>query len=277
MNIKRGFLRIEEGQVHYRAVGKILNSKKPLVMIHSSPASALNLQPLMQELHSIGVSPIYAPDTLGNGDSCKPKPTIPDIDYYADTLKRQLKELNVDNIDLYGTHTGGSIALELAIQEPSIINKLIIDGIGMYSEEDKVDMINNYAPEIKPDIMGTQLNWAWHFIRDQNFFFPWYKKSLNNQLNKGISNPDSLHDSVVEVLKSLDSYHHAYRAAFNYPKKEKLKEVKSKILLIYEKNDPLYRYKNEALISNKNITDAELDDNTDLTIKAKKILNWLNI
>ena len=63
--------------------------------------------------------------------------------------------------------------MELAIQEPNLVNKVIIDGIGIYSEEDKSEMLKNYAPNIKPDLMGTQLNWAWHFIRDQNFFFPW--------------------------------------------------------------------------------------------------------
>lgn len=275
-NIERGFVRIKEGQVHYRAVGNPSGDKRPLVMIHASPASAYNLQPLMRALGGLRDQPLYAPDTLGNGDSCKAQMEVPDIAYYADAVGRQLDALGIDEVDIYGTHTGGSIAMDLAIQQPERIRRVIIDGVGLYSDDEKADMLANYTAEIEPDYEGTQINWAWHFVRDQNFFFPWYKRDVEHQRKAGISNPDALHDVVVEVLKSVTSYHHAYRAAFRYPKKERLGLVTQPVLMIYETSDPLYKYKDEALAAVKNCTEGALPEGSRTADKAKLIADWLD-
>tara|TARA_Y100000590_G_scaffold468618_2_gene652164 strand:- start:548 stop:1387 length:840 start_codon:yes stop_codon:yes gene_type:complete len=274
--IKRRFLNLEEGQIHYRELGNSSDAAPTLlVMLHASPSSSLSLKPLINALGSYDCLPIYAPDTPGNGDSFKPNLGEPDISYYAEILIKQMEKLGQNKIDVYGTHTGGSIAIELAIQKPELVNKLIVDGIGMYSEEDKNDMLKNYAPEIKPDLMGSQINWAWHFIRDQNFFFPWYKRNFENQRKNGITSPRGMHYTTVELLKSIDSYHHAYRAAFRYPKKQKLNQVNQPILILYEKNDPLYKYKQDAVnASPKNMTEADLNNHS-LNDKAKLICDWL--
>ncbi|MDA1059663.1 MAG: alpha/beta hydrolase, partial [Proteobacteria bacterium] len=178
--------------------------------------------------------------------------------------------------DVYGTHTGGSISMELAIQQPKRVRRVIIDGVGLYSEEDKADMLANYTPEITPDYEGSQFNWAWHFVRDQNFFFPWYKRDVAHQRKAGVTNPDALHDVVVEVLKSVTSYHHAYRAAFRYPKKERLALITQPVLMIYETTDPLYKYKDEALAAVKNCTDGALPEGSRVGDKAKLISDWLD-
>ncbi len=274
--IDRGFVRIAEGQVHCRTVGNPGSGERPLVMIHASPASSYNLQPLMRALGELRGQPLYAPDTLGNGDSCKTQMEVPDIAYYADALGRQLDALGIDEIDVYGTHTGGSIGMDLAIQQPDRVRRVVIDGVGLYSDEEKADMLANYTPEIEPDYEGTQLNWAWHFVRDQTFFFPWYKRDVEHQRKAGINNPDALHDVVVEVLKSVTSYHHAYRAAFRYPKKERLSLLTQPVLMIYETSDPLYKYKDEALAAVKNCTEGALPEGARTRDKAKLISDWLD-
>lgn len=274
--IERGFVRIKEGQVHYRVVGDPQTGARPLVMIHASPASAYNLQPLMRALSDLRDQPLYAPDTLGNGDSCKAQMDVPDIAYYADAVARQLDALGIDEADVYGTHTGGSIAMDLAIQQPKRVRRVVIDGVGLYSEEEKADMLANYTPEIEPDYEGSQLNWTWHFVRDQSFFFPWYKRDVEHQRKAGISNPDALHNVVVEVLKSVTSYHHAYRAAFRYPKKERLSLITQPVLMIYETSDPLYKYKDEALAAVKNCTEGALLEGSRTADKAKLISDWLD-
>ena len=60
--------------------------------------SDLNIEDLSQDnliekLDECGQKIIYAPDTLGNGDSCKPNKSLPDISYYAEAVKRQLEKL----------------------------------------------------------------------------------------------------------------------------------------------------------------------------------------
>ena len=84
--IRRGFVDVDEGQIHYRACGAASNPV--LVMVHGSPGGSRALVPLMEVL---GESfRIYAPDTLGNADSSPATTDKVDIPYLADGLLRAL-------------------------------------------------------------------------------------------------------------------------------------------------------------------------------------------
>jgi pimeloyl-ACP methyl ester carboxylesterase len=234
--IDRGFVRIEEGQVHFRRVGDPA-SGRPLVLVHASPSSSLNLVPLIQEL--AGTRPLLAPDTLGHGDSACAAMEVPDIVYYAGALGRVLDTLGVGEIDIYGTHTGASIASEFAIAQPERVHRLVIDGIGLFTAEEQADLLANYAPAMQPDDLGSQLNWAWHFVRDQAVFFPWYRRDAEHRGAGDMPPPEVLHGIVVEVLKAITTYHHAYRAAFSHNKRERLPLVSVPALVMGETSDPL--------------------------------------
>ena len=272
-DIDRGFLRIAEGQVHYRSQGDIQTGGRPLVLIHASPASSVRLVPLMKAL--AGTQPLYAPDTLGNGDSCKMTMAQPEMADYADALRRQIEVLGHKEVDVYGTHTGGGIAMELAINNPRLVRKVIIDGIGLYSEETKKDMLANYTPEVKPDAFGSQFNWAWHFVRDQDFFFPWYKRDAEHQRMQGLQSPEELHNAVMEVLKSITTYHLGYRASFRYPKAARLPLLTQETMMIYTAADPLAVYKDEALGLVKRLVAGEVPKKATEADKAKVIRDFL--
>lgn len=272
-DIDRGFLRIAEGQVHYRSHGDIKAGGRPLVLIHASPASSIRLVPLMQAL--AGTQPLYAPDTLGNGDSCKMTMAQPEMADYADALRRQIEVLGHKEVDVYGTHTGGGIAMELAINNPRLVRKVIIDGIGLYTEETKKDMLANYTPEVKPDAFGSQFNWAWHFVRDQDFFFPWYKRDAEHQRMQGLQSPEELHNAVMEVLKSITTYHLGYRASFRYPKAARLPLLTQETMMIYTAADPLAVYKDEALGLVKRLVPGEVPKKATESDKAKVIRDFL--
>ena len=271
--IDRNFVRIAEGQVHFRSSGDLGGEKRPLVMIHSSPASSMTLVPLMEKL--AGTRPLIAPDTLGNGDSCKAQMEVPDIAYYADAVGRTLDTLGIGEIDIYGSHTGGAIATELSIQQPERVQRLIIDGIGLYSKELQRDMLENYTPEITPDAFGSQFHWTWQFIRDQSLFFPWYKRDAEHQRAAGLPSPDQLHAMVMEVLKSIDTYHMGYRASFRYPKRERLPLVGVPAMMIFETSDPLFQYRNETVSLVKNAILGEVPGGSGNAGKAKVINEWL--
>lgn len=271
--IERGFLRIKEGQVHYRSHGDIRGGGRPLVLVHASPASSINLVPLMESL--AGTQPLYAPDTLGNGDSCKMMMAQPEMADYADAVRRQIEVLGHTQVDVYGTHTGGGVAMELAINNPKLVRKVIIDGIGLYSEETKKDMLANYTPEVKPDAFGSQFNWAWHFVRDQQFFFPWYKRDVEHQRMNGMASPEHLHANVMEVLKSITSYHLGYRASFRYPKAQRLPLLTQETMMIYTAADPLAVYKDQALGLVKRLVPGEVPKNATEADKARIIKDFL--
>jgi pimeloyl-ACP methyl ester carboxylesterase len=235
--VRRGFVEIAEGQVHYRRAGE---GGRPLVMLHASPGSSRGLVPLLRELGAARM--VVATDTLGNGDSAAPAPTAPDIAYFADAHLRALDALGLAEFDLYGGHTGGNIACEIAIRQPGRVRRLVLDGMSAYEPDEQRDLIANYAREIPIDLEGSQFARVWNFVRDAYLFWPWYKRDAAHVRNVGLPPAAVLHDKAVEVLKALGTYHLSYRAALAYNKYERLPLVKTPVLLVCARNDMLVRY-----------------------------------
>jgi pimeloyl-ACP methyl ester carboxylesterase len=238
VDIDRAFIRLDEGLVHYRTCGaRRADGPKPLYMIHASPASAITLEPMMQQLYTSRFC--VAPDTLGNGDSAAPALEAPDMDYYADSVARILDRLKLDQVDVYGSHTGAHIACELAIRHPQRVRKVVFDGIAMFSADDKADVLKNYTPEMKPDEFGTQFVWAWHFIRDQAIHFPYFRRVPEFQRHEAMPSAQSLHTIVVDVLKALTTYHKGYRAAFRHPDQDRIPLMSCPVFCMASEDDPL--------------------------------------
>jgi pimeloyl-ACP methyl ester carboxylesterase len=237
MLIDRAFIRLAEGLVHYRSCGEQVEGVPPLYLIHASPASAANLEPMMRELG--GSRRCVAPDTLGNGDSAAPSLDDPDMDYYADSVARVLDALGLETVDVYGSHTGAHIACELAIRHPQRVRKLVFDGIGMFNAEDRADLLAHYAPAMLPDEIGGQFNWAWHFVRDQVLHFPYYRRSPRFRRAEPMPPPEVLHRVVVDVLKSLTTYHKGYRAAFRHRDFERMPLLTCPVFCMASDDDPL--------------------------------------
>ena len=229
MEIDRNFVRIAEGQIHYRSIGADTTAP-PLIMLHAAPYSARTLEPLMREIAKS--RRVIAPDLPGTGDSEPLAQAAPTIADYADALARTLEALEIETADIYGAHTGGTVGTELAIAQPKRVRRLIIDGIGLYTPEFQAEIVANYAPEVEPDQMGRQIHWAWHFVRDHNFFFPWYMHDAKHRSTGEMASADALHANVVDLLKGIRTYHHAFRATFAHPKRERLALVGAPTLFI---------------------------------------------
>lgn len=147
IRIRRGFVEVPDGQVHYRTAGG--GGPRPLVALHASPGSSRTLDALTLGLARTRL--VIAPDTLGNGDSSPPAHPDPVLaDFAAGTLAA-LDGLGVERFDLYGTHTGAGIAAEIAIAAPERVHRLVLDGVGLYSDGEIDEMLALYAPEVAPD------------------------------------------------------------------------------------------------------------------------------
>jgi pimeloyl-ACP methyl ester carboxylesterase len=235
--VRRGFADVPGGQVHYREVGRGLD--RPLVLIHASPGSSLMLAPLLAALgrdrHAI------ATDTAGNGDSVVELPEAPDIGTFARHHLAALTALGIERFDLYGTHTGASIAAEIALAAPGRVRRLILDGVGMYTAEEQAEMLARYAPEMRPDLQAQHLMWAWHFVRDTYVFWPWYRTDVAHRRPLGLPSAEVLHEKVVEVLKALTSYHKSYRAAIAYDKRARFPLLRVPTLATCARTDMLAR------------------------------------
>ncbi len=255
--IRRGFIDVPAGQIHYRCAAPPGPSDRPaLALIHQSPGSSRQLEGLLRAL-APGRS-VVAPDTLGNGDSSPAMVATPDIPLLADAAWSALDRLLPGRFDLYGSHTGASIAMEMAIAHPDRIRRLVIDGMGLYAADEQSDILQNYAREIVPDLEGTQLLKVWHFCRDQYLFWPYYNRTVAGRLPNGLPTAEEFHDFVVEVLKAVRTYHQSYRAAFRYPKRDRLPLLRLPVLVTSSTSDMLYRYFGDVAALVPNARSAEL-------------------
>lgn len=235
-NIDRQFVRLEEGLVHLRTAGE-RTEQKPLLMMHASPACSRSLEPLIQHLATSRY--VIAPDTLGCGDSVAPAGESPDLVYYANTMSRLLDAMEIESVDVYGTHTGSHIGIELALAEPVRVQSLTMDGVAVLSQQDQQDFLENYAPHKKADEFGGQLNWAWHYVRDQMVFFPHYRKDEEHKRIGGSFDTNFLHELSLDLLKNIEHYHKTYEAVFKHEVLVRIKDVQQATLLLTDTEDVL--------------------------------------
>ena len=241
--LRRGFVDVGPAQVHYRHGGDAAHGV-PLVMLHASPGSSRQLVDLASLLAVD--RRVLAPDTAGNGDSDPldmPTPAIGDLAAHA---LAALDKLIDGPFDLYGSHTGASIAMEIALAAPARVRRLVIDGMGLYAADEQSDVLRQYAREIVPDLEGTHLMKVWHFCRDQYLFWPYYNRTEAGRLPNGLSDAETFHDFVVEVMKAMRTYHRSYRAAFRHPKRDRLVLLRLPVLVMTSPSDMLDGYANEV-------------------------------
>jgi pimeloyl-ACP methyl ester carboxylesterase len=232
--IKRAFVDIEEGQIHYRHIpGE--PGLKPIFILHLSPGSSRGQRPLLGALKSlVGGRPLIAPDMPTNGDSTARTPEAPDIVYYAQSLMRVFDALKVERADVYGIHTGGRIASEAAILFPDRVDRIAVDGVDDFLDEaEREHVLKVYAPEKKPDEYGAHFLWAFNFVRDMSLHSPYYMRDPEHRLmSRPVPSPDELHGMAVELLKSVTTYHKAYNAAFLYSAAQRFPKVRQPTLVL---------------------------------------------
>ncbi len=237
--VDRAFLRTADGLVHYRCAGAVeAGATTPLIMAHGGPGSSLGLVPLIRDLAAD--RRVVAPDMMGNGDSDPPPGAATTIDFYADKLIAVMDHLGLEQVDLYGHHTGAQVICELAIAHPRRVRRLVFDGVGLFAVAQRAEFLDRYAPEIRPDAQGDHLAWVWRFMTQTTQHFPHYRVDPEHRIEGGAPMaPTLLTDRAAEVLKVWSTYHIAYRAAFTHDLERRLGQVAAPSLVLAVARDPL--------------------------------------
>jgi len=138
----RGYARGPFGLVHFHDSAGLVKSPKtpwPLVLLHQSPASARQFERAFAPLVARGVR-FVAIDTPGFGFS-DPSPTMPKLEDWASSVVAVLDHLGIAQADVLGHHTGALIGTEVALQAPSRVRRLILNGPFPITPEERAKFI----------------------------------------------------------------------------------------------------------------------------------------
>lgn len=233
--VRRRFLDLGNRQIHYREAG--VSGERPIILLHGAPSSSAQLAPMISLFGQH--RPIVAPDIAGYGDSAPLPIDQPTIANFADDIAEFLAALGLNDVDIYGFHTGACVASELAIRHPHMVHHVILEGVGLYENDLRQKLIDHYAAPIIPDQDGAYLIRAFHFLRDQAIFWPWFDKSRAARRDADILPAPQLQRWMVELLKASDSYHLGYRAAFAWDAEARLALMSKPYILLSALDDPL--------------------------------------
>lgn len=206
---------------------------RPILFIHASAASSYSMDRYMEPL--IGKRPLLSFDLPGNGESENPMGLDVTTEKQASFLAEAVHALGYDEVDVFGTWGGGTVAIELAVQYPDLVNAAAVPNImTMELKGGALDeMAAKYTPDIPFDDYGGHWVFAWNMVRDQELFSPWYARKVDNIIRTGEPDisPEVIHRRTLDLFKCYEIYQAAYKAHFGYPMTERLAKLKCPLLL----------------------------------------------
>ena len=79
---------------------------------------------------------VLLPDLLGYGASDKPTGIDYTLDLFADTVRDALRQAGVERASLIGNSLGGGIALQIALDDPAFVDRLVLMAPGCVEERE---------------------------------------------------------------------------------------------------------------------------------------------
>jgi pimeloyl-ACP methyl ester carboxylesterase len=218
--IRRGFIDMEWGQVHYRTMG----SGMPLILTHKTYFSSRTMQRVMPLLAKH--FRVICPDTPGQGDSDNP-PEQWSIPQYTEAFLAVLSALEVDNFYLIGNSTGASIACEAAVIAPERIEKLILFGMPRWKDEEARQALRKsplfYGPlEVMED--GSHLKVIWDRLYPRWKGFPY----------------ECFEIDFFEALSRKPRTYEGIEAVLNYNETARLPLLQMPTLLMWATEDTMF-------------------------------------
>jgi pimeloyl-ACP methyl ester carboxylesterase len=198
MIIKKAYVDIHDGQIHYRSVEA--DRGTPLVLFHRAPSSSLSFEKMMSMM--AGDRPMYAFDTPGYGQSFDP-PGMPDILAYHDWMVEAIDRVGLDTFHIFGHHTGTHFGTEMATAYPDRVRSLMLNGIAYLTAAEREQFRQGMSPPQTPDSDGAYALDIWNRLKGlaKNF------------------DAETMHQDYVGSLRSLVGRPQSFNAVWgqDYP------------------------------------------------------------
>jgi pimeloyl-ACP methyl ester carboxylesterase len=244
MALRDGYLKLGGLTLHHTYGGR----GRPIVFIHGLGSSGyiewrFNLE------HFTRRHRVFAPDLPGYGRSDKPRAARYGIPYFARTIDRYMQSRRLRDATIVGTSMGGRIALEVALQYPQRVSKLVVvNSLGLGRPK-----IQPYYPMmLVPRVGETLLHGMRHGLR-------WAPSPVIRRLAARFigarGNLDrTMSDEYLDDLREMyaaEGYSAAYLATVRsiaspssflgaLDVTRRLERIKVPTLIIWGANDPLF-------------------------------------
>lgn len=168
-----------------------------VVLLHQSPLSSRRFAAALPYLSEWCVP--YALDTPDYGLS-SPSPHQWTVGEYAEVLGDFVAGLSGRHVWVFGRATGAVLAYEIARAAAARLAGCILYGLPVYTEDERLHRLEDFAPPYRPDRTGEHVTSLWHRIYDQ---YP----AIDPMLATSI---------LVDYLLAGPDYARAYRAIWNH-------------------------------------------------------------
>jgi pimeloyl-ACP methyl ester carboxylesterase len=192
---------------------------------------------------------VYAPDLPGFGRSEKPRARY-GVPYFTRFIERYMEGRGLRSAAVVGASLGGRIALELALENPRLVRKLVlVNALGLGRPNVHVSYGLVTIPRVGEALMKVTrnaLNWApSQMIRRVAARYIGSSSDLNRTMD------DTYLDNLRELYAAA-GYHDAYLATVRslmtpkavlrgqYDLTNRLNDLKVPVQLIWGANDPLF-------------------------------------
>jgi len=240
---KKGYADGPFGQLHYMTCGE----GTPLVMVHQSPDSMVQFEPVMSLLAEQGIHAIAA-DIPGYGMSDLPDHP-PTIEEYASMVPALLDHLGLGKASVLGHHTGALIITEAALQFPGRIDKVILNGPLPLTDEERA-----YFKEMMAAEKTWRPNWeGGHLLEQWNF----RKNAMPEWIDL-----KAFHTHFVHGLLAGETVWYAHDAVMAYKHEESIPRIQHPCLVLANTGDAIYGQSRRTMEMRPDFAYAELEGGT---------------
>ncbi len=195
---------------------------------------------------------VFAPDLPGYGRTEKPRARYT-IQYFARFIERYMEDRGLRSAAVVGASLGGRIALELALEEPRLVRKLVlVNALGLGRPKVRMAQMT-YGLVTLPRIGEA----AMRFARDALHWAPpnMIRRVAARYAGASSDLVKAMDDGYLDNLRELyatDGFHNAYLTtirslinpsallAGNHDVTERLDELDIPVQLIWGADDPLF-------------------------------------
>ena len=242
MSVVRRYVAGPHGQFHLRESGI---GGTPLVLLHQSPLSGAMFDAVMPLLGRAGFHAV-AVDTPGYGQSTRPAHPV-GIAGYAEAIGAVLDAMGWSKAHILGHHTGASIAAAFAARNPGHVERLILNGVALLSDEERAHFAGFRFAPLEPLPDGAHLVAAWN---------------QRIAATPGWTDLKAMHRYVVELLANPDGYHWGFTAAFAHDLQADLRAIAAPTLVLTNTGEDLYEASRRAVLLRPDFAFAELEGGT---------------